>query len=101
MKKGSIILSLAIIAIAGIMLNSCQKSETDPVAPANGNSNLTNTLSPINGEVLKHALAFYLQDQHEKGNLKSGAEFIPAFVISYGFGFIKDLEGSFDPDCGC
>lgn len=86
MKKVSIFLSLAIIAIAGITLNSCQKSETDSVAPANDNSYRSNTSSQISSEVIQHAFAVYMQDQQEKGNLKSGAEFVPAFVTSDGFG---------------
>jgi hypothetical protein len=101
MKKVSIILSIAIISIAGITLNSCQKSTTDSVAPANDNSNRSNFLSQINNGVLQHVLGTYMQDQQEKGNLKSGAEFIPAFFTNDGFGFIKNFVGGFDPVCGC
>lgn len=94
-------ISLVIIAIAGIMLNSCKKSATEPFVPANDNSAQSTPSSQINSEVLQHAIAAYMQDQQEKGNLKSGAEFIPAFFTTDGFGFIKDADGYFDPDCGC
>jgi len=101
MKKVSIILSLAIIAIAGITLNSCEKSATEPVAPVNDNSTRLNIISQIKSGVFQHVLGAYMQDQQEKGNLKSGAEFIPAFYTNDGFGLIKDFVGGFDPDCGC
>jgi hypothetical protein len=101
MKKVSIILSLAIIAIAGITLSSCQKSTTDSIAPASESSSWSNFQSQIKSGVLQHILGAYMQDQQEKGNLKSGAEFIPAFTTNDGFGFIKDFVGGFDPVCGC
>jgi len=101
MKKVRIIMSLAIIAIAGIMLNSCQKSTTDSVTPANDNSNTSGILSQIKSGVFQRALGAYMQDQQEKGNLKTGAEFIPVFTTNEGFGFIKDFVGGFDPVCGC
>ena len=101
MKQVRIILSLAIIAIAGITLNSCEKSTTEPVGQANDNSNTSGILSQTKSGVLQHALEAYLQDQHEKGNLKSGAEFIPAFFTNGGFGFFKNIEFYFDEVCGC
>jgi len=101
MKKVRIIMSIAIIAMAGITLNSCDKSSTEPVAPATDNQAQSNILSQYNGEVLQHALAAYLQVQHENGNLKSGAEFIPAFFTNSLFGFFVDFEFYWDADCGC
>jgi len=101
MKKVSIILSLAIIAIAGITLNSCEKSTTESVGQANDNSTLSNINSKKYFEALPHAYAAFMQDQQENGTLKTGAEFIPAIVSSDFFGFIKDAVISFDPDCGC
>ena len=90
MKKVRIILSIAIIAIVGITLNSCQKSETDSEMLTDDKSPQSITLSKYNSEVIQHALAAYMQDQQEKGNLKSGAQFIPAFWTPDGFGLGED-----------
>jgi hypothetical protein len=101
MRKVTIIISFAIIAIAGITLNSCEKSSTEGVAPVTKNSNPSSIINQKYFEALPHALAAFKEKQIENGNLKSGAVFIPAFVTSDGFGFIKDFVGGFDPDCGC
>jgi hypothetical protein len=90
MKEVRIIMSIAIIAMAGITLNSCQKSESDLEPSAVDNQPQSNVLSPISNEVVKHAIAAYMKDQQEKGNLKSGAQFIPAFWTWDGFGIGED-----------
>ena len=91
MRKVRIIMSIAIIAMAGITLNSCQKSESDLEPSAIDNQSQSNIDSRINNEVVKHAIAAYMQDQQAKGNLKSGAQFIPAFFTSDGFGIGEDI----------
>jgi hypothetical protein len=91
MKKVRIFVSIAIIAMAGITLNSCQKSESDLEPSAVDNQPQSNEHSRINNEVVKHAITAYMKDQQEKGNLKSGAQFIPAFFTSDGFGLGVDI----------
>jgi len=91
MKNVRIIMRIAIIAMAGITLNSCQKSETDLSPSAIDNQAQSNVLKQNNSEVIKLAIAAYMKDQQEKGNLKSGAQFIPAFFTMDGFGIGEDL----------
>jgi hypothetical protein len=92
MKKVRIIMSLAIIAAAGITLNSCQKSATDSETLTDDNSPQSVTLSKYNKEAMEHAIAAYVQSQQEKGLLKSGAEFIQPFFTSDGFGIGQDIQ---------
>ena len=91
MRNARMIMSLAIIAIAGITLNSCEKSSTEPVAPANNSLKRSSIYNQKYFEALPHALAAFKQKQSENGNLKSGAVFIPAFVTYDGFGIAQNL----------
>lgn len=101
MKKVSIFMSIAIIAIAAITINSCQKSTSDAVSPANDHSGQSNSTSKMNVDVLKYAITSYMKVQQDRGNLKSGAEFIPAFYTNDGFGIGIGIEISYDPGCDC
>jgi hypothetical protein len=86
------ILSVAIISIAIMTLNSCEKSTTEPTARTSDNATPSNVYSQKYFEALPHALAAYVKEQTENGTLKSGAEFIPAIVSWDYFGFFIDIE---------
>lgn len=91
MRKVTIIMSIAIIAIASITLNSCEKSSTENLAPVGNSSNISSISNQKYMEALPHALAAFMEKQSENGNLKSGAVFIPAFVTGDGFGMGRDI----------
>jgi len=82
-------LAVLALAVSGLVMTSCEKSEHNPGEAQNGSGDLTMKalLDPANQEALAKALAAHFQIEATA----KGANFITPFFVTDGFGVIKDL----------